>query len=288
MKPSLYSLFLTFTLFTYFLEAQNCGDSGLDSLLINALKIDDDNERMDSMLSIADTWHEIGNGFFNDEKLYLKAICQYKPALRIRRMAYYKGRRDSLLLLNIIKCYRNIGLSWFELGYNNKAEAYLDSCLNKQLEFNQYFDFEVRKAQANHAIGNVYGTVGELKKAKDHLIQALNYYKKLNAVVYQAFVYNDLSALHIPWEEPDSVLYYAEKALSIDDNDKINRLINKSAGYEMKDSLEKALNIHELIIRQKNDEENPDRNKSLNNKAIIYSKLGRFEEGLDALMRLLK
>lgn len=231
---------------------------------------------LDSMIAL--THHEQGINFFHIDD-YLEAIPHFKKALQLRANFLPKEHVD------FIKGKQNIGNAYYETWDYDQAIAFYQKALSTNLARPEVINS--RLARTYQMLGKAHFKKGDLELGEEYLVTALGLFEE----IYQATpwrlagIYIDFSVFFENQQQAQQVVKYAKKALetyqALDekyDNDwwgMANAYNNLGIGYELQDSLSKALNAYQqsIFINNKFGEKRQIYNaRTFNNISYVYRK----------------
>ncbi|GJM31239.1 MAG: hypothetical protein DHS20C18_02400 [Saprospiraceae bacterium] len=170
----------------------------------------------------AEKLHKDGWALYKENR-FSKSVPLYYQSIEIREsiLARSTNFEDTVLrdkiLEGIIRSYNNLGLSYYELGAFEETEQALETCLYKLSEYEKKWGLQrtLRKAWAAHQFGRLNQQSKGIEEALSKFELALNYSLIAKDTALVADIINDIGALFVDWREPDSVIFYVDKALKL-------------------------------------------------------------------------
>lgn len=251
-------------------------------------------EEVLAKIVLARHYHETGLGFEDETiKDFNKAIAYYDSAVSERTVLIDHievipvDSIDSVLLWQF-KSLTNIGNCY----YNLKKYDIAKEATQRTIDFiavcseNKYEVPPHRIAKAYQLLGQINSDISGLQDALLQYKTAINFFEQAKYTASVAGVHNDLSELYVNWRQPDSTIYYADKALKYyqlnnEDNDSadIERAANNLAiGYKNKGLYTLAFETNELAREHVKENDNSEMAKINHNRAKILRGLRRYKQ----------
>lgn len=212
------------------------------------------------------------------------AAAYYQLSLFLREQIHKREPRRADNLEGIVKANANLGNFYQRLGYFNRAMRHIRASLDSLKAFRNrglYYD-SYREGRAYHALGQVFVEIEGPEETKFAYLNAIVYFRDslympkertaLDRNRNIAKVYNDLSDLSVRWEEPDSAIHYANKAIQLYKS--IYREYKRQ--LQVQKSPKELKDLQERIARLMGD----DLARSLRNRAAALEIDGRYEQSV--------